>query len=58
MMADAHYYLYHTACLHDDIISDKAFDNICFADYYLFRKSTGNVKIEGLWNQLIVGQTK
>jgi hypothetical protein len=49
MMADAHYYLYHTACLHDDTISDEAFDNICFADFYLFGKSTSNVKIEGLW---------
>jgi hypothetical protein len=58
MMADAHYYLYHTACLHDDTISDKAFDSICFADCYLFGKSTGNVKIEGLWGQLIVGQTE
>ena len=58
MMADAHYYLYHTACLHDDTISDEAFDNICFADCYLFGKSTSNVKIEGLWGQLIVGQTE
>jgi hypothetical protein len=58
MMADAHYYLYHTACLHDDTISDEAFDNICFADCYLFGKSTGNVKIEGLWGQLIIGQTE
>jgi hypothetical protein len=55
MMADAHYYLYHTACLHDDTISDEAFDNICFADCYLFGKSTHNVKIEGLWGQLIAG---
>ena len=58
MMADAYYYLYHTACLHDDTISDEAFNNICFADYYLFRKSTGNIKIEGLWNQLIADQTE
>src|SRR5271155_4130630 len=58
MMADAHYYLYHTACFHDDTISDEAFDNICFADCYLFGKSTNNVKIEGLWGQLIVGQTE
>ena len=55
MMADAHYYLYHTACLHDDTISDEAFDNICFAYCYLFGKSTHNVKIEGLWGQLIAG---
>src|SRR5271163_4868987 len=48
MMADAHYYFYHTACLHDESISDDAFDNICFADCYLFGKSTGNVKVEGL----------
>src|SRR5436305_10264235 len=43
MMTDTHYYLYHTACLHDDTISDEAFDNICFADCYLFGKSTSNV---------------
>ena len=41
MMADAYYYLHHTACLHDDTISDGAFDTICFADCYLFGKSTG-----------------
>jgi hypothetical protein len=58
MMADAHYYLYHTACHHDDTISDEAFDNICFADCYLFGKSTSNVKIEGLCRQLIAGQTE
>jgi hypothetical protein len=58
MMADAHYYFYHTACLYDDTISDEAFDNICFADCYLFGKSTSNVKIEGLWGQLIAGQTE
>jgi hypothetical protein len=26
MMANAYYYFYHTACLHDNTVSDKAFD--------------------------------
>jgi len=58
MMADAHYYFYHTACFHDESISDDAFDNICFADCYLFGKSTNNIKVEGLWGELISGQTE
>jgi hypothetical protein len=54
-MTDAHYYLYHTAYFHDDTISNEAFNIIYFADCYLFKKSTENVKTEGLWDQLIVG---
>ena len=58
MMADAHYYFYHTACFNDDSLSNEAFNQICFADCYLFGKSTRNIKIEALWGQLISGQTE
>ena len=48
MMADAHYYFYHTACFYDSTISDDVFDQICFADYYIYGTSTRNVKIKSL----------
>jgi hypothetical protein len=48
MMADAHYYFYYTACFYDTIISNDVFNQICFADYYIYGISTRNVKIEGL----------
>ena len=49
MMADAHYYFYHTACFYDTTIPDDVFDQICFADCYIYGTSTHNVKIESLW---------
>jgi hypothetical protein len=53
MMADAHYFFYHSACFDDSSISDEVFDQISFADYYIYGKSTGNTRIEGLWRQMI-----
>jgi hypothetical protein len=47
-MADIYYYLYYTAYFYNNTISDKAFNNIYFADYYLFRKNISNVKIKDL----------
>jgi hypothetical protein len=57
MMADAHYYFYHTACFYDTTIPDDVFDQICFADCYIYGTSTRNVKIESLWGQMIQRKT-
>jgi hypothetical protein len=53
MMADAHYFFYHTACFDDPTIPDDIFNQICFSDCYIYGKSTGNTRIEGLWYQMI-----
>jgi hypothetical protein len=53
MMADAHYFFYHTACFNDPTIPDDVFDQICFSDCYIYGKSTGNIRIEGLWYEII-----
>jgi hypothetical protein len=53
MMADAHYYFYYIACFYDTTIPNNVFDQICFADYYIYGPSTRNVKIESLWGQMI-----
>jgi hypothetical protein len=53
MMADAHYFFYYTACFNDSSISDEVFDQISFADCYIYGKSTGNTRVGGLWGQLI-----
>jgi len=58
MMADAHYFLYYTACFNDPSIPDDVFDQISFTDCYIYGKSTGNTKVEGLWNQMINGITE
>jgi hypothetical protein len=52
MMADAHYF-YHTAYFNDSSISDEVFDQISFADCYIYGKSTSNTRVEGLWGRLI-----
>jgi hypothetical protein len=48
MMADAHYYFYHTTCFNDPIIPDEVFNQICLSDYYIYGKSTGNIRIKRL----------
>jgi len=53
MMADAHYFLYYTACFDDLSIPDDVFDQISFTDCYIYGKSTGNTKAEGLWGLMI-----
>jgi hypothetical protein len=57
MMADAHYYFYHTACFYDTTIPDDVFDQICFADCYIYGTSIHNIKIECLWGQMIERKT-
>jgi hypothetical protein len=47
MMADAHYFFYHTACFKDPTIPDD------ISDCYIYGKSTGNTRIEALWRQMI-----
>jgi hypothetical protein len=58
MMADAHYFFYHTACFNDPTIPDEVFNQICFNDCYIYGKSTGNTRIEGLWYQMISRTTE
>ena len=48
MMADAYYFFYYTVYFKDLIIFDDIFNQICFSDYYIYGKSTGNTRIEGL----------
>jgi hypothetical protein len=55
MMADAHYFLYYTACFNDLSIPDDVFDQIFFTDYYIYGKSTGNIRVESLWSKMING---
>jgi hypothetical protein len=57
MMADAQYYFYHTACFEDTTIPDEIFDQICFADCYIYGTSIHNVKIESLWHRMRQGST-
>jgi hypothetical protein len=56
MMADAHHFFYHTACFNDPTMPDEVFNRICFSDCYIYGKSTGNTRIEGLWC-LMIGRT-
>ena len=58
MMADAHYFFYHTACFNDVTIPDEVFDQIYFSDYYIYGKSTNNIRIERLWYQIISSITE
>jgi len=58
MMADAHYFFYHTACFNDPTIPDDVFNQICFSDCYIYGKSTGNTRIESLWYQMISRTTE
>jgi hypothetical protein len=58
MMADAHYFFYHTACFNDPTIPDEIFDQICFSDCYIYGKSTGNTRIEGFWYLMISHATE
>jgi hypothetical protein len=48
IMADAYYFFYYTACFNDLTIPDDIFNQICFSDYYIYGKSTGNTRIKGL----------
>jgi hypothetical protein len=48
MMADAHYFFYHTVYFNDPTIPDDEFDQIYFNDYYIYGKSTGNTRIKSL----------
>jgi len=58
MMADAHYFLYYTACFNDLSIPDDVFDQISFPDCYIYGKSTGNIRIESLWSRMISSITE
>jgi hypothetical protein len=58
IMADAHYYFYHTAYFNDPTILDEVFNQIYLSDYYIYGKSTGNIRIKRLWYQMISSITE
>jgi hypothetical protein len=56
MMADAHYHLYLQALLNEfeaERLTKELLEKACFADCYIFGKSTANIRIEGLWGIMI-----
>jgi hypothetical protein len=58
MMADAHYHFYWQALV--DALgysTEEDLDAATLSDCYIFGKSTGNIRIEGLWGHLIGQQT-
>jgi hypothetical protein len=56
MMADAHYYFYwfhHYFCG----ATDEELESLHFLDSYIYGPSTGNIRIEGSWNLMIMSVT-
>ena len=48
IMADAYYFLYYTTYFNNLLILNDIFNQISFNDYYIYKKSIGNIRIKGL----------
>jgi hypothetical protein len=58
IIVDTYYFFYYTACFNNLLIPNDVFNQISFNNCYIYGKSTGNTRIEGLWNQIISGITE
>jgi hypothetical protein len=54
MIADAHYFFYHTAYFKDATISTMRVTQICFNNCSIYGKSTDNTQLEGLGVKVIL----
>jgi hypothetical protein len=57
LMASCHYDLYWQSCL-DHGVPDEELNNLTLYDCYRYGKSTRNIRIEAMWNQMIMSITE
>jgi hypothetical protein len=57
LLADHQYHLYYQAC-EDAGYAEEELDAVCLLDCYLYGKSTRNIRIEAMWNQMISSVTE